>query len=83
MILLHLPVLINNNRVETKFISLAEYKQTEKKKWEEKDPRATLYTLGRIWFEGGSDFDRKPEMELLDGISEKDRRIEWFRKERG
>lgn len=42
----------------SKYTPLSEFKKLESEAWEKGD--ATVYTLTRIWFEGGSDFTRRP-----------------------
>jgi hypothetical protein len=38
--------------------SLAELREHERKQWEEKNPNAPLYTLRRIWIEGGTLYNK-------------------------
>ncbi|EJU04125.1 NADP-binding protein [Dacryopinax primogenitus] len=53
-------------KLNTIYTPLDELRKLEKEKWAEKDPYATVYTLNRIWYEGGSDFSRKPVALYLD-----------------
>ncbi|KZO98759.1 NAD(P)-binding protein [Calocera viscosa TUFC12733] len=48
------------------YSSLDELRKLEKAKSEAKDPSVVVYTLNRIWYEGGSDFSRKPVALYLD-----------------
>jgi len=48
------------------YTPLDELRKVEKQKVEEKDPSATGYILSRIWYEGGSDFSRRPVALYLD-----------------
>jgi hypothetical protein len=54
----------------TSSISLDELKQLEAKAWADGSPVATMYTLRRIWAEGGTLYE-KNDNELL-GMNEKD-----------
>lgn len=40
------------------YTSVQELKRLESEAWEKKDPFATLYTLRRIWTEGGTLYDK-------------------------
>ncbi|PLB46262.1 NAD(P)-binding protein [Aspergillus steynii IBT 23096] len=41
------------------YTPLEELRQLEKQAWETEDPSATIYTLRRIWTEGGTLYDRR------------------------
>lgn len=41
------------------YTPLEELRQLEKQAWEKGDPSATIYTLRRIWTEGGTLYDRR------------------------
>lgn len=45
-------------------------KKLEKKAWEERNPVATVYTLRRIWTEGGTLYDEVDNKAI--GVSETD-----------
>ncbi|KAJ3048558.1 hypothetical protein HK097_010433 [Rhizophlyctis rosea] len=69
-------------KLETQYVSLDEHRATEKQKWEEKDPWATGYTLLRLWYEGRSDFSRKPKaLYLVNGkeVEDKEKESQLFR----
>lgn len=58
---------------EVKYISLAELKKREQEAWDNGSPIATLFTLRRIWTEGGTLYDRRdngligePKLETLE-----------------
>lgn len=40
------------------YVPLTKLRGVEKKLWEEKDPRATVLCLRRIWAEGGTLYDK-------------------------
>jgi len=48
------------------YTPLDELRKIEKEKYEAKDPMVVVYTLNRIWYEGGSDFSRKPVALYMD-----------------
>ena len=51
---------IEGKPIKTRYTSLDDFKKLEKEEWENQSAGATVYTLSRIWYEGGSDFTRKP-----------------------
>lgn len=68
---------IENKKLKTEYVTLEEFRKAEEKAWSEGAPDATVYTLTRIWYEGGSDFTRKPRaLYLRDGNEEEDKRLE-------
>ncbi|KZT61964.1 NAD(P)-binding protein [Calocera cornea HHB12733] len=52
--------------LKTIYTPLDTVRKVEKEKQEAKEPAAVVYTLNRIWYEGGSDFSRKPVALYLD-----------------
>ncbi|KAL4888492.1 hypothetical protein BDV59DRAFT_188521, partial [Aspergillus ambiguus] len=46
------------------YTPLDELRQLEKGAWENNDPKATLYTLRRIWTEGGTLYDRRDNEDI-------------------
>lgn len=57
---------------DTTYTPLDEFKQLEEKAWADNDPAATVYTLTRIWYEGGSDFTKKPRAVYVEGDKEEE-----------
>lgn len=51
---------ITDGKVHFTYTSLDEFRNMEKAAWDASRPDATVFTLTRIWYEGGSDFNRKP-----------------------
>jgi hypothetical protein len=61
-----------NSKWTVNYTPLEELKKSEKEAWEDKSPVATLFTLKRIWTEGGTLYDERdngkigePETETL------------------
>ena len=48
------------------YTSLAELKKNEKKAWEEERPDATVYTLRRIWTQGGTLYEKRDNAKIGD-----------------
>ena len=48
-----------NSKFEVEYTSLEDAKEEETERWEKGDPLATLWTLTRIWAEGGTLYDRR------------------------
>ncbi|KAI8939738.1 hypothetical protein NX059_003483 [Plenodomus lindquistii] len=48
-----------NTKWHVTFTTLEELKKYEKEAWERKDPLATVFTLRRIWTEGGTLYDER------------------------
>lgn len=46
------------------YISLDELRALEKEAWAKEDPAATVYTLRRIWTEGGTLYDRRDNEDI-------------------
>ena len=68
---------IENKPVKTTYVPAEEFRQQEEKAWAEEAPNATVYTLTRIWYEGGSDFTKKPRaLYLRDGKEVEDKKLE-------
>lgn len=68
---------IENKSIKAEYVPVADFKQQEEKAWAEEAPNATVYTLTRIWYEGGSDFTKKPRaLYLRDGKEVEDKRLE-------
>lgn len=55
-----LEKLEGNKSFKTSYTSIEDFKALEKEAWDKSDPSATVYTLSRIWYDGQSDFTRKP-----------------------
>ncbi|KAJ3036267.1 hypothetical protein HDV00_002923 [Rhizophlyctis rosea] len=69
-------------KLKTTYVDLDEHRREEKKRWEEKDPKATLYTLSRLWYEGRSDFSRRPKALYLVGgkeVEDKEKESQLFK----
>ena len=61
-----------SSKWDVSYIPLDKLKQVEKQAWEEGSPYATVYTLRRIWTEGGTLYEKRdngllgePEMETV------------------
>lgn len=68
---------IEGKSIEASYIPAAEFRQEEEKAWAAGAPNATVYTLTRIWYEGGSDFTKKPRaLYLRDGQEVEDKQLE-------
>jgi hypothetical protein len=68
---------IANKSIQATYIPLEEFKKQEETAWKEEAPNATVYTLSRIWYEGGSDFTKKPRaLYLKDGKEVEDKQLE-------
>ena len=68
---------IENKKIETTYITPEKFRKAEEKAWSEGAPNATVYTLTRIWYEGGSDFTKKPRaLYLRDGKEVEDKASE-------
>lgn len=50
----------SNRKVQPRYTDLDQFRELEREAWEKTPDAATVLTLTRIWFEGGSDFTRKP-----------------------
>lgn len=68
---------IENKKIKTTYITPEEFRKAEEKAWSEEAPNATVYTLTRIWYEGGSDFTKKPRaLYLRNGEEVEDNKLE-------
>jgi hypothetical protein len=70
-----------NDNIKARYTSLEEFKKFEQEAWEKAPESATVFTLTRIWFEGGSDFTKKPKAVYLDVESGKEVEKEELAKE--
>jgi hypothetical protein len=57
-------------RWEASYTPTKKLKQLEEEAWEKRDPIATLYTLRRIWTEGGTLYEKRDNEEL--GMTDSD-----------
>lgn len=67
---------ILGKKLDVSYTPLEEFRQLEQQAWAKSQPDATVYTLTRIWYEGGSDFTRKPvAVYLRDGQEVEDENL--------
>lgn len=52
---------IEGRSFKVSYTPMDEFKALENAAWDKSDPAATVYTLSRIWYDGQSDFTRKPQ----------------------
>jgi hypothetical protein len=68
---------IENKKIKTTYITPEEFRKAEEKAWAEGAANATVYTLTRIWYEGGTDFTKKPRaLYLSDGKEVEDKALD-------
>ena len=68
---------VEGKPVKARYTSLDDFKRIEHEDWEKDPSGATVYTLSRIWYEGGSDFTRKPRaLYQRNGLKVEDKALE-------
>lgn len=68
---------VEKKDIKLQSVSLDEFRKEEAKAWEQTPATATVFTLTRIWYEGGSDFTKKPRaLYYRDGKEVEDKTLE-------